>query len=142
MFMGEFKHNLDTKGRVIMPSKFRDNLGDKFVITKGFDSCLSIYSLKDWESLQAKLATMPMTNADARNIRRMIVGGATELEPDKQGRILIPITLRNYANIEKEVSIIGNIDHIEVWSSDMWEKASNVDADLAANNLYNAGITL
>ena len=142
MFMGEFNHTVDTKGRVIVPSKFREQLGDEFVITKGFDNCLSFYDLKNWEGLQEKLATMPMTSADARILRRMIVGSASVLETDKQGRILIPAPLRGYAGIDKDVVVIGNIDHVEIWSKETWESVSDIDADTAAEKLYNSGITL
>ena len=142
MFMGEFNHTLDAKGRMIMPAKFREALGDAFVVTKGFDNCLAVYDPKNWEVLQEKLAQMPMTSADARNLRRMIVGSATETEADKQGRILLPAPLRLYAGIEKDAVIIGNIDHVEIWSKESWEKTSDIDTDLAAEKLYGAGITL
>ena len=142
MFMGEFNHTVDAKGRVIIPSKFRELLGDEFVITKGFDNCLAIYDLKNWEELQAKLATMPMTSSDARILRRMIVGSAGMLETDKQGRILLPAPLRSYAKIEKDAVVIGNIDQIEVWSKDAWEQTLDIDSDMAAEKLYNSGITL
>lgn len=142
MFMGEFRHNLDAKARVIMPSKFRELLGAKFIITKGFDKNLSIYSLNDWLALKEKLEKIPITSYDARNIRRMIVGGAFELEADKQGRVLIPANLREYAEIEKEITIVGNLDYIELWSTKKWLEISNIDVDLAASNLFKAGINL
>ncbi len=142
MFMGEFNHTVDVKGRVIIPSKFREQLGEEFVITKGFDNCLAVYALKNWEELQAKLVLMPMTSVDARTLRRMIVGSASVLETDKQGRILIPAPLRTYAGIDKDAVVIGNIDHVEIWSKDVWEKASDMDTDTAAKNLYESGITL
>ncbi len=140
--MGEFSHNLDAKGRIIIPSKFREQLGEEFVITKGFDSCLAIYGLDNWKGLQEKLSTMPMISADARTLRRMIVGSASLVELDKQGRILLPASLRNYAKIEKEAVLIGNIDHIELWSKTTWEDSMKIDTDMAAEKLYNSGIVL
>jgi len=142
MFMGEFNHTVDAKGRLIVPSKFREKLGETFVVTKGFDRCLSIYDEENWAKVQEKLAQMPMLTESSRTIRRMMVGSATETEFDKQGRVLIPAPLREYAHIEKDAVLIGNIDHIEIWSKDAWMKAQEIDADAAAENLYNSGITL
>lgn len=142
MFMGEFNHTVDAKGRVIVPSKFRDKLGESFVITKGFDRCLSIYDMENWSGVQEKLAMMPMLTEDTRAIRRMMVGSAAEAEFDKQGRVLIPAPLREYAGISKEAVMIGNIDHIEIWSKDAWIKAQEIDADSAAEKLYQSGIVL
>ena len=142
MYMGEYNHSVDAKGRVIVPSKFRDRLGDSFVVTKGFDKCLAVYDLPSWEKLQEKLAQMPMISEDARTLRRMIVGSADEAETDKQGRITIPAPLREYASIDKDAVLIGNIDHIEIWSKELWSKAQDIDADAAAEKLYSSGITL
>ena len=142
MFMGEFNHTVDAKGRIIVPSKFREKLGESFVVTKGFDRCLSVYDEKDWEKLQMDLATMNQLTGDVRNIRRMIVGSAIEVECDKQGRIQLSAPLRDYAGIDKEAVLIGNIDHIEIWSSEEWAKVQNIDADAAAEKLYDSGITL
>ena len=142
MFMGEFNHTVDAKGRVIVPSKFRDKLGESFVITKGFDRCLSIYDMENWTGVQEKLAMMPMLTEDSRTIRRMMVGSATEAEFDKQGRVLIPAPLREYAGINKEAVMIGNIDHIEIWSKEVWDRIKDVDADAAAEKLYDSGITM
>ena len=141
-FMGEFNHNVDAKGRLIVPSKFRDKLGESFVITKGFDRCLSVYDAANWEKVQEKLVQMPMLTEDARTIRRMIVGSASETECDKQGRVLLPAPLREYAGISKEAVLIGNLDHIEIWDKDSWNKAQQIDADAAAEKLYNSGIIL
>ncbi len=142
MFMGEYNHTLDGKGRVIIPSRFREKLGDRFVITKSFDGCLSIYDEENWEALQATLSKMPMLTEESRMLRRMMVGSAAECETDRQGRVLIPAPLRSYAHIEKDVVLIGNIDHIEIWSGEDWEKAQNFDANQAAEKLYGSGITL
>lgn len=142
MFMGEFNHTVDAKGRVIVPSKFRDKLGESFVVTKGFDRCLSIYDMENWKEVQEKLVKMPMLTEDSRTIRRMMAGSATEAECDKQGRILIPAPLREYAGIKKDAVMIGNIDHIEIWDKDAWNKAQEIDADAAAEKLYSSGIIL
>lgn len=142
MFMGEFNHTVDAKGRVIVPSKFRDKLGETFVITKGFDRCLSIYDMENWRGVQEKLAQMPMLTEDSRTIRRMMVGSASESEFDKQGRVLIPAPLREYAGISKDAVMIGNIDHIEIWDKDAWIRAQEIDADSAAEKLYQSGIVL
>lgn len=142
LFMGEFNHTVDAKGRLIVPSKFREKLGESFVITKGFDRCLSIYDMENWTGVQEKLAQMPMLTEDARTIRRMMVGSAAEAECDKTGRVLIPAPLREYAGITKDAVLIGNIDHIEIWDKEAWIKAQEIDADAAAEKLYNSGITL
>src|SRR5690554_4880291 len=99
MFIGEYQHNIDSKGRIIIPSKFRDNLGEHFVITKGLDGCLFVYSLEEWKNFEDKLSTLPMTNKDARAFVRFFFAGATECGFDKQGRIVIPGNLRQYAGI-------------------------------------------
>ena len=136
--MGEFNHTVDAKGRLIVPSKFREKLGESFVITKGFDRCLSIYDMENWTGVQEKLAQMPMLTEDARTIRRMMVGSAAEAECDKTGRVLIPAPLREYAGITKDAVLIGNIDHIEIWDKEAWIKAQEIDADAAAAKLYNS----
>lgn len=141
-FMGEFNHTVDAKGRIIVPSKFRDKLGETFVITKGLDHCLAIYDLKNWERLEEKLGELNSLTADTRVLRRMMVGSAVEAEADKQGRVLLSAPLRAYAGIEKDAVLIGNIDHIEIWNREAWIKAQDIDADEAAEKLYSAGITL
>lgn len=140
--MGDYTHTIDAKGRVIIPSKFREILGEHFIITKGFDNALTIYSTASWEELEEKLAQMSMINSDARIVRRMIVGSASEVEPDKQGRIILSPSQREYAKIDKEVVFSGNLDHVEVWSKEEWEKSQQIDSDAAAEKLYQAGIRL
>ena len=142
MFMGEYYHTVDAKGRIIVPSKFRDKLGESFVVTKGLDRCLQVYAMEDWEKLQEKLALMPTLTEEARALRRLIVGSADEVEADKQGRVLIAAPLRSYAAIDKEAVLIGNIDHIEIWNREAWDKAQDIDADAAAEKLFAAGIVL
>ena len=138
-FMGEYEHNTDAKGRLIIPSRFRELLGDTFVITKGYEGCLIVYSNEEWDNFATRLASMPEHNADVRRLVRIFLSGATECEVDKQGRILIPARLREYAGIEKEVMVVGALSHVELWDSKKWE-AYNNDEDAmtleeAASNL-------
>ena len=122
MLLGEFKHTIDTKGRLIVPSKLRDSLGETFVVTKGLDGCLFVYSNEEWSAFEEKLKTLPLTNKDSRQFTRFFLAGAAECEVDKQGRILIPQNLREYAGIEKEVMFIGVSSRVEVWSEKAWRK--------------------
>ena len=122
IFTGTYCHNLDAKGRIIMPSRFREQVGDKFIITCGFEGCLTIYTLEEWEKFADKLMSMPEHNADARRLVRMFSAASVDCEADKQGRFLLPARLREYAGIEKEVMIIGAISKIEVWDSKKWEE--------------------
>ena len=106
MFMGEYSHTIDAKGRIIVPAKFRESLGDNFVVTKGLDNCLFVYTSEDWRKFEEKLRTLPLTNKDARKFTRFFLAGAAEMEIDKQGRILIPSVLREFAALEKDVVIV------------------------------------
>lgn len=124
MLMGEFKHNIDAKGRLIMPAKFREDLGEKFIITRGMDGCLFGYPEKEWTTLEEKLKQLPLAKKDARAFTRFFYSAATECELDKQGRINIPQTLREHAELEKVCHVIGVSDRIEIWSQDRWEKFS------------------
>jgi MraZ protein len=130
MFIGEYQHTLDSKNRVIMPSKFREKLGDSFVMTKGLDNCLFIYSSKEWEIVEDKLKSLPMTNKDARAFVRYFFAGACECDLDKQGRILMPNHLKDYAKIDKDLVIIGVSTRIEIWSREEWNKF-NSDANIS-----------
>lgn len=134
MFYGEYQHSVDTKGRVIIPSKFREGLGDRFIITKGLDNCLFVYSLDEWSNLETKLKTLPLSSKDARAFIRFFFSGATECEVDKQGRILIPANLREYAGLEKEIYIIGVSTRVEIWDKLKWE-AYNSDDNLSADKI-------
>ncbi|MDT2613704.1 division/cell wall cluster transcriptional repressor MraZ [Enterococcus dongliensis] len=122
MFMGEFHHNVDAKGRLIVPSKLREQLGEKFVITRGMDGCLFGYPLNEWNQLETKLNEMPLAKKDARAFVRFFYSAATECEIDKQGRINIPVSLRNHASLEKECVIIGVANRIEVWDQTRWNE--------------------
>lgn len=124
MFMGEFQHSLDKKGRLIIPSKFRDILGSSFILTKGLDRCLFVYPKDEWSLLEQKLKALPFTQKDARAFIRFFFSGAVELDIDKQGRILIPPQLREHAGIDKEAVIIGVSNRAEIWSVEEWEKYS------------------
>ncbi|SEB17248.1 MraZ protein [Thalassobacillus cyri] len=121
MFMGEFQHNIDTKGRIIVPAKFREGLGDTFVLTRGLDQCLFAYPMTEWRILEEKLKKLPLTKKDARAFTRFFFSGAVECEVDKQGRVNIAQPLRNFANLEKECVVIGVSNRIEFWAKDKWE---------------------
>lgn len=121
MFMGEFEHNIDDKGRIIVPAKFREGLGSKFVVTRGLDRCLFAYPLDEWKLLEEKLKKLPLTKRDARAFTRFFFSGAIECELDRQGRINIPQNLRKYAELVKECTVIGVSNRIEFWSRDVWE---------------------
>ncbi len=116
MFMGEYHHNIDDKGRLIIPSKFREELGNKFIVTRGLEQCLFVYSKDEWNNIINKLKELPFTSKAARSFMRMFLSGATECELDKNGRINISIPLTNYAELEKECVIIGVNDRLEIWS--------------------------
>ncbi|NRD78775.1 division/cell wall cluster transcriptional repressor MraZ [Bacillus sp. BRMEA1] len=121
MFMGEYHHSIDNKGRVIVPSKFRDDLGEMFIITRGLDQCLFGYPMSEWKQLEEKLKGLPLTKKDARAFTRFFFSGATESELDKQGRINIPAPLLQYAKLDKECVILGVSNRIEIWSKQIWE---------------------
>ncbi|MEO4053624.1 division/cell wall cluster transcriptional repressor MraZ [Solibacillus sp. CAU 1738] len=122
MFMGEYQHSVDVKGRLIIPSKFRDLLGETFVITRGLDNCIFGYPMDEWRKLEEKLKDLPMTKKDARAFARFFFSGATEVDLDKQGRMNIPSTLVTYAHLEKECVILGVSSRIEIWAKESWDK--------------------
>lgn len=122
MFIGEFKHKLDTKNRMTLPAKFRDQIGESFVITKGLDGCLSAYTVEKWNAILAKLITLPSTNKQARTYVRALTSKACECSFDNQGRIQIPAYLTKEANLTKDVMVVGVGDRIELWDADTWEK--------------------
>lgn len=121
MFMGQFQHSLDPKGRLIIPAKFRELLGDTFILTKGLDRCLFVYPKDEWAVLEQKLKSLPFTQKDARAFIRFFFSGAVEIEMDKQGRILIPPQLREHARIDRDLVIIGVSNRAEIWSAEEWE---------------------
>ena len=134
MFMGEYSHTIDTKGRLIIPSKFREELGETFVVTKGLDGCLFVFSDEEWKAFEIKLKSLPFTNKNARQFARFFVAGATPCELDKQGRILLPATLREFAGLEKDVVLTGMLNRIEIWSKEKWNENNSLD-DVAMDEI-------
>lgn len=129
MFMGEYHHNIDDKARIVLPSKFRDELGDVFVITRGLEGCLFVYSKKEWQNIVSKLNELPFTKKDARAFLRFFLSGALECQADKQGRIALPTPLVSYANLKKECVVIGVNDRLEIWSEDSFKDYFNKNID-------------
>ncbi len=143
MLIGEYEHSLDVKGRLIMPVKLREDIGDNFIVTKGLDGCLFGFSKKEWEQFEDKLKSLPLTNKNARDFVRFFLSGAVSCEIDKQGRFLIVTNLREYANIIKEVVIIGVGTRIEIWDKSKWKDYNsneNISADDLAENMTMLGI--
>ena len=121
MFMCEYNHTIDAKGRLIIPSKFREALGDEFVVTKGMDGCLFVFDNSEWQAFEEKLRSLPMIDKEARQFTRYFLAGAASLEVDKQGRILLPAVLREFAEITKDAVLVGVGNRVEIWSKDRWE---------------------
>ena len=140
MLFGEYAHNIDDKGRLIIPSKFREALGEPFVITKGLDHCLFVFSMAEWSVFQDKLSTLPISDKDARVFSRFFFAGAAECTLDKQGRVCIPPALRKYAGLEKESRIIGVSNRLEIWNAGVWEHYSDMEADDIADKMAELGI--
>lgn len=142
MFMGEYNHTIDAKGRLIVPAKFREQLGETFVITKAADGCLNVFTNEAWETSLDKLKTLP-ANKDTRRYVREVVSSAAEVETDKQGRILIPTGLREHAGINKDVVLAGVIDKIEIWDKLRWEEATGGDdIDDIAEKMAELGLSI
>ena len=142
MLMGEFHHNIDEKNRLVIPSKFRAELGEKFVITRGLDKCLFVYSIEEWNKFADKLKMLPFTHRDARNFTRFLLSGASDCEFDRSGRICITSPLIEYADISKECVIIGANDRLEIWSKENWDKFISENEDQLsdiAENLFTTG---
>lgn len=123
MLIGEYQHNIDLKGRVIVPSKFREDLGACFYVTKGLDGCLFVLSEDEWHRLEDKVKAMPISKS--RGLQRFFFSGACQVEPDKQGRILIPQQLRDHAGLKKDVAFIGTSSRAEIWDLDKWNEFNN-----------------
>jgi MraZ protein len=141
MFMGEFDHSIDDKGRIIIPSKFREDLGNQFVITLGLDGCLFAYPDSEWKLFVDKLRTLPGTK-EARQLQRYFMAGAAACEMDKQGRILIPAKLRENAELEKDIVFVGVLNKIEIWSKKRWENNNDYDdMDAIAEHMSEYGIS-
>ena len=141
MLIGEYEHSLDAKGRLIMPSKLRQDMGEKFIVTKGLDGCLFAFSQEEWLNFETKLKALPLSDKNARNFVRFFLSGATECEIDKQGRFLLPNNLRIAAGLEKETVIIGVGTRLEIWDKQTWQNCDeNISADEIAENMANLGI--
>ena len=141
MFMGEYNHTIDAKGRLIIPSKFREALGDEFVVTKGMDGCLFVFDNPEWQNFAEKLRELPMMDKEVRQFTRFFLAGAASVEVDKQGRILLPSVLREFADITKDAVLVGVGSRIEIWSKDRWEgTVTYQDMDDIARHMAELGI--
>ncbi len=143
LLIGEFEHSLDAKGRLTMPAKLREDVGDKFILSKGLDGCLFGFSQSDWNTFEDKLKGLPLVNKNARDFVRFFLSGAIEVEIDKQGRFLIPANLREYATLDKEAVITGVGTRLEIWNKDKWKvynSEENLSADQIAENMANLEI--
>ncbi len=143
MFMGEYSHTIDSKGRLIVPSKFRESLGDEFVVTKGLDGCLFVYSQEEWTNIEEKFKQVSLTTKDARKFSRFFFAGAATVEVDKQGRILLPSVLREFAGLEKDIVSVGVLSRIEIWSKDKWQESNEYDdMDEIAEHMADLGLSI
>lgn len=143
MLLGEYEHSIDTKGRIAMPAKLREGLGGKFIITKGLDGCLFVYAMDEWQRVEEKLASLPMSRKTARDFTRFLFGGACEGECDKQGRVLLPASLRRYAGLERDAVIVGVGSRAEIWDAAKWQQyneESAEDVNELAEQLADLGI--
>ena len=139
--MGEYNHTLDAKGRLIVPAKFREILGEEFVVTKGMDGCLFVFANSEWEVFAEKLHDLPMINKEARQFTRFFLAGADSVQTDKMGRILIPSNLRDYAGITRDAVLVGVGSRVEIWSKERWEgTVSFEDMDDIAKHMIELGI--
>ena len=142
MFIGEFQHTLDAKGRMFVPAKFRDELGEKFIVTIGLDKCLFVFPVETFQIYKEKLDAISIANRDAREFARFFFAGAGECEPDKQGRVMIPQKLRMYAGLEKEVIVVGVSGRVEIWDKEKWyatHSFENFDPEMLSNKMEGLG---
>ena len=143
MFMGEYNHTIDAKGRLIVPSRFREKLGEEFVVTKGLDDCLFVYPMDEWAHIEEAFRKVPLTNKKARDFVRFFFAGAASCEVDKQGRILLPPNLRAYAGLEKEIVSAGVLNRVEIWDKEKWEKSNDIgDMDDIADYMAELGVSI
>ena len=143
MFLGEYRHSLDYKGRLAVPKKFRKDLGSEAILTRGLDGCLFLYSKQPWEKLTTKMEQLPLTQADARSFARYLFGSASQVNFDRLGRVAIPGYLKEYANLDKSAIFVGVLERIEIWDEKRWkavEKKFASSAEIAAERLKEAGI--
>ena len=145
LLTGEFNHSIDPKGRLIIPSKFREILGEDFVITKGLDGCLFLYPNNEWKIFEEKLRTLPLTNKNARTFTRFFLGSAVDGGLDKQGRVLISAALREFAGLEKDVVLVGVLDRVEIWDKAKWDEnnaAVEENMDEIASQMEDLGLSI
>ena len=143
MFMGEYRHSIDEKGRLIVPAKLREQLGREFIATKGLDKCLYLYPMDEWRHVEEQLRDKIMTDPASRGIVRFFLAGAIPCELDKQGRVLVPAKLREYAGIDREVVLAGMLTRLELWDEKNWEAANTVsDMDEMARVMADMGIAI
>jgi MraZ protein len=145
MFMGEYSHSIDPKGRLIIPAKLREELGDNFVVTKGLDGCLFAYPQEEWQNIEKRFREVPLTTKDARKFSRFFFAGAAQMELDKQGRILLPATLRSFAGLEKDVVLVGVLDRVEIWDKSRWDENNaydDQDMDEIAEHMADLGLSI
>ena len=143
MFIAEYSNSVDAKGRLIVPAKFREQLGEEFVVTKGLDGCLFVYPQEEWSNIEEKFREVPLTTKDARKFSRFFFAGAASCEIDKQGRILIPSVLRDFAELEKDVVLVGVLSRIEIWSKAKWEESNSYDdMDEIAEHMAELGLSI
>lgn len=141
MLIGEYKHNIDAKGRIIMPMKLRAGVGEHFVATKGLDGCVFVFSVKEWKKFEEKLRTLPISNKNARDFTRFFLSGAFEYDIDKQGRFILSETLKDFAKLDKEIVIVGMDSRVEIWDKDIWnKKVESISADDIAEKMEFLGI--
>ena len=143
MFTSEYNHSIDAKGRLIIPSEYRELLGEAFTVTKGLDGCLFAYSNEEWEKFEQKLTSLPLMNKDARSQARYFSAGAKKVELDKQGRILLPANLREFAALEKDVVLAGVGSRVEIWNKDKWDAANDdIDIEAISTTVQSMGLTI
>lgn len=143
MFTSEYNHSIDAKGRLIIPSEYRELLGETFTVTKGLDGCLFAYSNEEWEKFEQKLTSLPLMNKDARSLARYFSAGAKKVELDKQGRILLPANLREFAALEKDVVLAGVGSRVEIWNKDKWDAANDdIDIEAISTTVQSMGLTI
>lgn len=141
MFIGEYNHTIDAKGRLIIPSKFRELLSDEFMVTRGLDGCLFVYNLETWEKVKKSIAELPVSNKESRKYSRFFLGRAAAVELDKQGRILIPGTLREFAKLDKDIVLLGVGDRIEIWNKEILDMdTDDEDMESIAEHIYELGL--
>ena len=141
MFTGEYNHTIDQKGRIIIPNKFRNLLGDVFIVTKGIDECLEIYDKETWDKFSEKINALPYSNPNAREFKRIFIGNAVDVTPDKMGRVQLTVALRNTAGLKQDITFLGVGDHIELWDTEMFGKKNNFgDSDEMSRKMEGLGI--